>query len=172
MKPAILILIAVSLLSACAGSQPPAGGTSRATPPVTAGFQAGAANLVEVVVNDRAPAEQVALVAPDGRMFPAQQILRDRVDETYAPYGQPSVGVGVGVGSGGNVGTGIGIGIPFLLGGSSSGRDWVRTTARIRVDDMAGYRTDWQRWIVLIDLGPGGSAGPRQLTVPAPRPPA
>jgi hypothetical protein len=124
---------------------------------------------VEVQVTDRDAATQVELVAADGRVYPAYQILRDRTIETGGGGG-PSFGLGVGGGWGSwgssGVGTGVGIGIP-LGGGDYYQRYLVRTTARIRVEDAAAYRAGWQSWKVRVHMGEAG----RVIETPAPKPP-
>jgi hypothetical protein len=82
------------------------------------------------------------------------------------------MGLGLGVGTGGRtgVGTGFGLGFPLAIGGSDPGEPRVASTARIRVPDMATYRTQWQQWKVRLYLGEGASR--RVIEVNAPQPPA
>lgn len=174
MKTPLLILISAFLMAACtgdSGGSSPAGANAN---PVVTSFSGSEQDTIEVQVTDRQPVTKAELAAPDGRVFLAHQIDRERLTRQYG-YAQPStgVGVGVGVGSGGHVGvgTGIRIGIPFVIGGSDAPREpRVASTARIRVPDMAAYRAQWQQWKLRVYLG--DDATPRVIETGAPPPPA
>jgi hypothetical protein len=168
MKIPILIVISAFLTAACSnqpGVNTPAGMPAN---PVVTSFSQSEQNTLDVQVTDRQPVTHAELASPDGRIFVAHQIDRERLSRGGG-YGSPmGVGVGVGGGSGGfGVGTGFGIGFG---GGSSAPRDpRVTSTARIRVPDMAAYRAQWQQWKVRVTLGEGG--GRRTIEVGAPPPP-
>jgi hypothetical protein len=171
MKTSILILISTFLMAACSSQQ--SAGTGQTRGPVVASFSPTTQDTVEVQVTDREPVTQAELAAPDGRVFPAEQIDRERVSRPTG-YGQPSFGLGfgLGVGTGGHtgVGTGVGVGFPLGIGGSGQGDAQVASTARIRVPDMAAYRAQWQQWKLRVYLGDGESR--RMIEVAAPQPPA
>jgi hypothetical protein len=175
MKTPILMLIAAFLIAACGGPAPysPAGTPEN---PVVAGFSTSEAGTVDVQVTDRQPLTRAELASPDGQVFLAHQIEREQVRRSGGYGGQPSMGVGVGVGGGSSggvgVGTGIGIGFPLGVGGDSGApRDpRIASIARIRVPDMAAYRSGWQQWKVRVTLGEG--AAQRVIEVEAPPPPA
>jgi len=166
MKSPILILISALLTAACAQQSDDSVYRSGAGNAVVTSFASGDQDTIEVQVTDRQPANQVELVAPDGRILTAHLIERDRIDRRSGGL-QPSVGVGVGIGSGGHVGSGIGIGFPLSIGGSSREAQ-VRSTAHIDVSDMAAYRTNWQQWKLRIRF----DAPNRTVEVAAPPPPA
>lgn len=174
MKTPILILISTFLMAACSNQQ--ATNTPAGTPanPVVTSFSESEKDTLDVQVTDRQPVTQAELTSPDGQVFIAHQIERERLSRTGGSYGQPSMGVGVGVGgsSGGNFGVGSGVGFGFPLGGGSSApRDGrVASTAKIRVPDMTAYRAHWQQWKVRVTLGEGSSK--RVIEVGAPPPPA
>jgi len=172
MKTPILILISAFLTVACSNQQ--SSYTPAGTPenPVVTSFSESETDTLIVQVTDRQPLIQAELASPDGQIFTAHQIDRERLSRGGGGYyyDQPTVGVGVGGSSGGNVGVGTGIGIGFPLGGGSSApRDpRVESTAKIRVPDMAAYRGRWQQWKVRVTLGEGGSR--RVIEVAAPPP--
>ncbi len=171
MKTRILMLLSAFLMAACAdqrGADAPAG---TADNPVVTTFSTSEPDTLDVQVTDREPVTRVELAAPDGQVFTAHQIDRERLSRRGGSYGQPSMGVGVGGGSGGfGVGTGVGFGFPLGGGDYGAPRDpRVASTAKIRVPDMAAYRARWQQWKVRVTLGEGGSK--RVIEVGAPPPP-
>jgi len=177
MKSPVLILISTFLMAACANNQGTAGHQGSAANPVVTSFSTGEQDTLEVQVTDREPVTRAELAAPDGRIFLAQRIDRERLTRQGGGYGQPSLGVGVGVagGSGGHVGTGVGVGFgfPFIIGGSDDygyREPRVTSTALIHVPDMAAYRAQWQQWKVRVYLGEGASQ--RMIEVAAPQPAA
>ena len=130
----------------------------------------------ELQVTDPQPVTRVELAAPDGRIFLAHHIDRERLTRRGGGYyGQPTMGVGVGGGSGGccwgGSGVGLGVGFGFPLGDAREpdyGPAGVASTALVQVPDMAAYRAHWQQWKVRIYLGEGGSE--RMVEVAAPQP--
>jgi hypothetical protein len=151
------------LLAACSGSH------QTSTRPVVASFQPGATDTVTVDVLDPEAAELIELVAPDGTVFTATRIDREKVTGSYG--GQPSMGVGVGVGSGGwhgdGVGVGTGIGFGFPLGDSGYSRETrTRSIGEVKLPDMTAYRADWTKWQARVTF-----PGKRVVTVSAPPPP-
>lgn len=168
MRRPLLLLCCCFLLAACAGER----GGGAGAPPVTTSFAADAADTIEVMVTAERPVESAELAAPDGRVYPAYQILRDRVVEERGGGFLPSLGIGVGVfgGSSTRVGTNVGVGFP--LGGIGGGGSEAEVTsrARIRVEDMEAYRAGWQDWTVRLQLGKS-ETGLRLMEVPAPPPP-
>jgi hypothetical protein len=174
MKTPILMLISAFLTVACSNQQ--ATNTPAGTPanPVVTSFSESEKDTLDVQVTDRQPVTQAELASPDGKIFIAHQIERERLSRAGGYYGQPSMGVGVGVGGGsGGFGVGSGVGFGFPLGGGYSGapRDGrVASTAKIRVPDMTAYRAHWQQWKVRVTLGEG--AAKRVIEVGAPPPPA
>ena len=123
-----------------------------------ASFSGSEQDTVKVQVTDPQPVTRVELAAPDGRIFLAHQIDRERLTRQGGGYyGQPTVGVGVGFG--------------FPLGDARE-PDYrpagVASTALVHVPDMAAYRAQWQQWKVRIYLGEGASE--RMVEVAAPQP--
>jgi hypothetical protein len=173
MKTPILILISAFLTVACSNQQ--ATNTPAGTPanPVVTSFSESEKDTLDVQVTDLQPVTQAELTSPDGKVFIAHQIERERLSRYGGSYG-PSVGVGVGGGSwnGGGFGVGSGVGFGFPLGGGydDGPRDGrVASTAKIRVPDMPAYRAHWQQWKVRVTLGEG--AAKRVIEVGAPPPP-
>ena len=176
MKTPILILISAFLTASCTGNS--GSRTYEAIPanPVVTSFAESEQDTVKVQVTDPQPVTRVELAAPDGRIFLAHQIDRERLTRQGGGYyGQPTVGVGVGGGSGGccwgGSGVGVGVGFGFPLGDASQ-PDYrpagVASTALVHVPDMAAYRAQWQQWKVRIYLGEG--ANERMVEVAAPQP--
>ena len=167
MKQGLSILLSGLLLAACAGDR----SEQAFKTPVTASFAADEADIVEVRVTDEQPVEVVELIGPDGRVYTAHQILRDRLVEERGGI-VPNLGIGVGVtgGSSSRIGTSIGLGFPLGGFGGTADEPEVLSRARIRIEDMAAYRTDWQNWKVRIQFGTT-EAGPRFMEIPAPSPP-
>lgn len=155
-----------SVLAACAAER----GAEDAASPVAAYFSEQAVDVIEVRVADRQPVDKVELFAPDGRIFLAHRI--DREKEAAGGGARPSFGLGVGVfgGSSTRVGTSIGLGFP--LGGIEQPyrEPGYTSLAAVRVSDMAAYRADWQRWVLRIRLGTPETSF-RFMEIPAPRPP-
>ena len=177
MKTQILILISAFLMAGCSNNQGSAGPRSSPANPVVTSFSGSEQDTLQVQVTDREPVTRAELAAPDGRIFLAHQIDRERLTRQDGGYGQPSMGVGVGVGggSGGHVGTGVGVGFgfPFVIGGADDNgyrEPRVASTALIHVPDKAAYRAQWQQWKVRVYLGDGASQ--RMIEVAAPPPAA
>jgi hypothetical protein len=165
-----LVLIALVLLAACSGDRERAR-PAAAEPPYAAAFAPEFPDLIQVSVRDARPVTAARLVAPDGTFYEAYAIDTER-SRTGGGGGwgvSPSVGVGVGGGSGG-VSTGIGIGFPIFGGGGAPARSEVRSTARIRVTDMAAYRANWEKSELRVTIGEGSEA--HDVVIPAPQPPA
>lgn len=164
----LLTLCACLLLAACAGGgrgEPPV------APAVMTGFAEGMTDVVEVEVTTERPVEAAELVGPDGRTYPAYQILRDRVVQEEGGSLFPNVGVGIGVvgGSSSRIGTSVGIGLP-LGGFDRADKQQVSSRARIRIEDVAAYRAAWQDWTVRLRFDEPAADG-RVMEVPAPPPP-
>ena len=174
MKTPILILISVFLTVGCSNQQASYSPAGTPANPVVTSFSESETDTLDVQVTDRQPVTQAELTSPDGKVFIAHQIDRERLSRYGGSYG-PSVGVGVGGGSwnGGGFGVGSGIGIGFPLGGEyyDGPRDGqVASTAKIHIPDMPAYRAQWQQWKVRVTLGEG--AAKRVIEVDAPPPPA
>jgi hypothetical protein len=109
--------------------------------------------------------EQIVLVGPDGKTYPANDTATESVTDRGS-YGGSSVGVGGGGGShgGGFAGVGLSMDLGSLGGGS---RPVFHTTARIPIPDKAAYRTAPQDWKIAVTVGYRN--GPSQtFTEPAP----
>ena len=158
-------LTVLLLLAACAGNTSGGGSISQ---PVTTAFAPGSADVIEVQVTDPLPVQQAELHAPDGRIFLAYQIDHDRVRQERGGYSPFGIGLGVFGGSASHVGTSVGIGLPFGGIEPAPREPQVMSLARIRVEDMAAYRTSWPGWKLRLRLG---DANPRFMELPAPRPP-
>ena len=158
MKTPILILISAFLMASCTGNS--GSRTYEATPanPVVTSFAGSEQDTVKVQVTDPQPVTRVELAAPDGRIFLAHQIDRERLTRRGGCcWGGSGVGLGVGFG--------------FPLGDAREpdyGPAGVASTALVQVPDMAAYRAHWQQWKVRIYLGEGGSE--RMVEVAAPQP--
>jgi hypothetical protein len=180
-----LVLCAAFLaLAACSGQSGVSGTGSPGGTPILAGFVPNSGNLLQVMVEDRSPVEQVELIGPDGRVYVAQTVTRDPIiydqdrygyTRGYPPgYYQSPLNVGVG---GFSTSTGhSGVGLGFGLGFAGNGYDTVqrevavKSIAQIAVADMAYYTETWQQWRARIRLAePGGGA--RYIEIPAPQPP-
>jgi hypothetical protein len=161
----LLVITAALLLAACSSD-------SQQAPhqPVVTSFASGSTDTVTVDVLDQEGANEIELVAPDGTVFTAFRVDRDKVSGTYSS--EPSMAVGVGVGSGGcchdgGVGVGTGIGFGFPLGGSGySDETKTRSIGQVKVPDMAVYRAQWTKWQARVTF-----PGNRVVTVAAPPPP-
>lgn len=161
----MIACLALAALAACA--------SDRAEPAKTvyeAVFAPELPDLVVVEVTDDEPVTAARLVAPDGTFYDAYSIDTDRRSGAASTGIQPSIGVGVGGGSSSNISTGIGIGFPIFGSSGPAPRPEYRSTARIRVTDMAGYRTSWQKSELRLTVGEG--AAEHQVVIPAPEPPA
>ena len=178
MKTPILIMISAFLMAGCTDNHGTAGPRSDPTNPVVTSFSGSEQDTLQVQVTDPQPVTRVELAAPDGRVFLADRIDRERLTRQGGGYyGQPTVGIGVGGGSGGccwnDGGVGVGFGFGFPLGDAREpdyGPGGVASTALVHVPDMAAYRAQWQQWKVRIYLGEG--AGERMGEVAAPAPAA
>lgn len=114
--------------------------------------------------------QQVTLVGPGGRAYPAAEITRNVVrDRGDGWYGRPAVGLG---GAFGSRGSALGLGFTFPLGaGSSRGGPVSATTteARIPVPDSEQYRRTAQSWSIELSLV-DASGTERVARLPAPLP--
>lgn len=162
----LLLAVLVLLLASCAGERESADIERSAT----AAFAPGTPDVVEVRLVDRLALESAELVAPDGRIFLAREIERDRVVEAPSRPG-PGFGVGVFGGSSGHVGTSVGIGFPIGGFGDGAGETRVESRARIPVGDGAAYRAGWQSWKIRLKVGTPAAGNVRFMEIPAPRPP-
>src|SRR6202007_459366 len=111
-KTSILIMISAFLMAGCADNHRTAGPGSGPANPVVTSFSGGEQDTLQVQVTDPQPVTRVELAAPDGRVFLADRIDRERLTRYGGGYyGQPTVGVGVGGGSGGCCWGGGGVGV-------------------------------------------------------------
>jgi hypothetical protein len=178
MKTPILIMISAFLMASCTGNSSSHTHAAPAANPVVTSFSESEQDTVKVQVTDPQPVTRVELAAPDGRVFLADRIDRERLTRQGGGYyGQPTVGVGIGGGSGGccwnDGGVGVGFGFGFPLGDAREpdyGPGGVASTALVHLPDMAAYRAQWQQWRVRIYFGEG--AGERMVEVAAPQPTA
>lgn len=162
---ALGILLAVA---ACGYDSPQPSGIDES---VSSSISAEDANVIVINISDPLPVKSARLIDPAGIATDAFAIDTSR--NTYSQRGSygPNVGVGVAGGSNGGVSTGIGIGIP-LFGSGSGGTATHRITdsrIRVRVNDMAAYRANWQRYKLAVDLDNGVSRRSFQMVPPAPR---
>src|SRR3546814_5418845 len=133
MKRGLSILLSSLMLTACAGDR-----DERAFErPVTASFVAEETDIVEVRVTDEQPVEAAELVGPDGRVYRAHQILRDRiVEDRGGTFSNLGIGVGVTGGSSSRIGTSIGLGLP--LGGLGGAPEEPEGVSRDRKGGLSG----------------------------------
>src|SRR3546814_11468963 len=128
MKRGLSILLSGLMLTACAGDR-----DERVFErPVTASFVAEETDIVEVRVTDEQPVEAAELVGPDGRVYRAHQILRDRVvEERGGAFSNLGIGVGVTGGSRSRIGTSVGTGLPLAgFGGAPDEHESVSPARR------------------------------------------
>jgi hypothetical protein len=160
-------ILVILPLSACAERPVP----PPALPPLTVGFAAGEADVIDIVMADSQPVEEASLIAPDGKASLAYRIERAR--QTAASPAGIDAGLGLGL-FGGSYGTGVssGFGIGFPLFGSPPppAEPLVQSHALIRVSDMAAYRAGWRNWKLHLRLG-SPETSERDVEFPAPRPP-
>lgn len=142
---------------------------------VSSAISAEDANVIVVNISDPLPVKSARLIDPAGIATDAFAIDTSRntyFERRSGSYG-PNVGVGIGGGSNGGVSTGIGIGIPLFGSGSSSGSSTTHLVTdsriRVRVNDMAAYRANWQRYKLAVDLDNGVRRRSFEMTPPAPR---
>src|SRR5262245_36020099 len=103
MKTPILMLFSAFLTAACANQASRPAYVALPANPVVSSFSTSEKDTIEIQVTDPQPVTLIELAAPDGRVFPADVIDRERVIQ-QGGYGYgygPDVGVGVGGGSGG-----------------------------------------------------------------------
>ena len=116
--------------------------------------------------------QQVTLLGPGGRAYPAAEItrnvVRDRGDDWY---GGPSVGFGGAFGSRGSA-LGVGLGFSFPPGGRSARAEAASATttdARIPVPEAEQYGRTAQSWSIEVSLI-DASGTERFARLPAPLP--
>lgn len=181
---ALLSLLALTALAGCADRQ---SGSVTPQEAARAGVPSGAAgpsvhwraslagDVVVVEVQDRNNAyrvDKVELIAPDGRSFVSNDIMRDRITPGGRYNSDSGVGVGVG-GSGGSSG-GANVGVLFDIPLGRGGRaDPVgtesRTTARIPLANPGAYRAGADQWKVRISFSdPGGYNSTAVIPAPIP----
>lgn len=166
MRNAVIACLAVAALTACAGEGDRAG---RSDTRYEAAFAADLPDLLVVEVTEDEPVTAARLVAPDGTFYEAYSIDTDRRSGGARTGIYPSVGVGVSGGSSSRISSGIGIGFPIFGSPGPAAPPEYRSTARIRVTDMAAYRAEWQASELRLTLGEG--AAEHQVAIPAPEPP-
>jgi hypothetical protein len=160
-----LIILA---LAACSSGGGVAEGSN---PGVAARFApGGAADILQVTVNDRQPVRSVELIGPGETTVPAYAINSEPPRYRGAGGGFfPSIGIGIG-GGGGGVGGGLGIGLP-IGGFGSAGSDPASATmvsnGYIKLPDRGVYLRDWQNYRIRVEIG----WPPDSRIVEAPAPP-
>lgn len=167
MKKRTLAILALLTLAACGyDSQRPTGIDES----VSAAISPDDSSVITVTVRDPLPVKSARLIDPAGKVTQAFAIDTDRA--TYSDGGglKPNVGVGVTGGSNGGVSTGIGIGFPlFGSGGGTATHRITESRIRLRIDDMAAYHLNWQRYTLAVDLDDGVNRRSFQMLPPAPR---
>lgn len=140
-RAAALLLL---LLAGCAGGP----STPDAVPGLVIDSRViGRGDYVEVFADHRSldhRVEEIALVAPDGTVYRADEMRRDTIETDGSPGGALGIGGG-GLGSGGaSVGAGISLGFPL------STRTYYRTSGVVDVPDDAGYAESAEGWTVRV----------------------
>jgi hypothetical protein len=176
----VIVAALAAALAGCTGqgSDVRGDGSLRGTPMVI-GFVPKTPNLVQVVVEDRAPVQQVELRGPAGQAYWAEsvdskQIVYDQdlygYTRGYRPgYYNPPYDLGVGAfgSTTGHLGGGVGTGVPFYSANETVPRPVaMKSIARIAVEDMAGYKATWQQWRTRVHF-----EGGRVIELEAPQPP-
>jgi len=163
-----LLALAFLALTACGYNSAPPGGIDES---VTTAISAEDETVIVLTVSDPLPVKAARLIAPDGTVTEAFAIDRDR--QSYSDNGgvRPNVGVGVSGGSNGGVSTGIGIGFPIFSsgGGGATTHRITESRVQIRINDPAGYRLNWQRYTLAVDLDDGVNRRQFQTVPPTPR---
>ena len=166
MRKYVIACLALVALVACSSNRAESAKASYET-----SFSSDTPDVLLIEVDDDQPVTGARLAAPDGTVSEAYSIDTDRQSGGGASPGVfPSVGVGVGGGSSGNVSTGIGLSFPIFGASGPAPHAHYRSTARIRVPNMAAYRANWQKTEVRITMGEGSAA--HEVVIVAPKPPA
>ena len=152
-----LVLTLVAMLAAC-GPRLPAPNSADAQ------YDSGQ-HAVQVMISSIQPPSAVALVAPDGRRYPAAGIsLLSGPHVLYNP--PPSVGIGIGgfgfSGCCSSFGSGIGVGMPVGQPTPAEISDQFVASALIPVPP--DYVTDWSQYHVEV------SAAGQAMNLAAPHP--
>lgn len=159
-------ILAAALLTALAACAQPTGPASK--PSIDWRTEVRGDDLVVSLADRRGyyRVEQVALVSPSGRRYPAFELTREvvRADDGYYPY-LPGVGLGGGFGSGGSSSLGVGVSVPlgdYAYGPPDRGA-W--TQARIPLPpEPRAIGPDWKVVVELSD--PSGAAQVAELPAP------
>ena len=158
-------MISALLMAACGQNQGANHNHSGDSYQVLSGFFSDDKHTIEVAVTAEKPANRIELIAPDGRVFPAERVAHRRWTRKNAAD-DPGFGVGIFGGNSG-IGTAVGIGIPIAIGGGAARRFWTRSEAELTIVDLAAYRADWRRWRIRVTF----DDPQRDVIVPAPAPP-
>lgn len=165
MRKYVIACLALVALVACSSNR-----AESAKASYEASFSSDTPDLLIVEVDDDQPVTAARLAASDGTFDEAYSIDTDRQSGGASPGILPSVGVGVSGGSSSHVSTGVGLSFPIFGASGPAPQPHYRSTARIRVTDMAAYRANWQKSEVRLTMGEGSAA--HQVVIAAPKPPA
>jgi hypothetical protein len=165
MRKYVIACLALVALVACSSNRAESAKASYET-----SFSSDTPDLLLVEVDDDQPVTAARLAAPDGTFYEAYAIDTDRQSGGSSPGIFPSEGVGVSGGSSSNISTGVGLSFPIFGASGPAPRPHYRSTARIRVTDMAAYRANWEKSEVRLTMGEGSSA--HEIVLRAPKPAA
>ena len=165
MRRYVIACLALVALVACSSNRAESAKASYET-----SFSSDTPDVLLIQVDDDQPVTGARLAAPDGTVSEAYSIDTDRQPGSPSPGIFPSVGVGVSGGSSSNISTGVGLSFPIFGASGPAPHVHYRSTARIRVPDMAAYRANWQKTEVRITMGEGSAV--HEVVIVAPKPPA
>jgi hypothetical protein len=174
----VIVAALAAALAGCTGQGSDVRGSgSLGGTPMIVGFVPSKPNLVQVVVEDRAPVQQVELRGPAGQAYWAESVDRKQIvydqdlygyTRGYRPgYYNPPYDVSVGTFGSTTGHLGAGAGAPFYSANETVPRPVaMKSIARITVEDIAGYKATWQQWRTRVHFEDG-----RVIELPAPQPP-
>lgn len=168
-----LLLSLAALATGCGYDSPPppnyAGGGAF-DERVVAAISAEDESVIILTISDPLPVKSARLIDPAGAMTEAFAIERDSDNYRGGSGIRPNIGVGVVGGSSSGVSTGVGIGFPiFSSTGDGAVRRITQSRVRLRIADLAAYRTGWQRYSIAVELDDGVNRRAFRMIPPAPR---
>jgi hypothetical protein len=123
---------------------------------------------IDLTVRDPLAVTDARLIDPQGNVYPAVSIDRDRVSYGGSGGLQPSVGIGVAGGSSSHVSSGIGFGFPLFSSSGDAPGTFTESRVAFRIPDPTAYRSSWQHWKIHVDLAENGSSRVMEMLPPAP----
>lgn len=148
------------LLAGCAGREPP--------PRAAAWIGDSTAHLFVRVLSVE-PLRDMALTAPDGRVFQPIRLIATDAAPAAPQHARPDFGLFGGGGSSGDFGAGISVGLPVRNRFGGGARAWRAGEGEFALPEaaLASYRARPQDWRLQLHF----SAGSASLPAPAPAAP-